>query len=182
MKTCKKCKTSKPLDEFYKHKTNSDGRNGKCKSCCISYTTNRPPGSRHSLSPKTYAPRNHEHRAASRHRFRTSEKGKAYDKAYSQSDAAKISRGKFYRKRIRQIREFLADYKLKHGCKDCGYRARYEALDFDHLPQFKKSFQLSQVNAHSQERLLREISKCEVVCANCHRVRTADRKKAAREC
>lgn len=33
MKTCTKCKESKSLTEYYKHKTNKDGVAGSCKTC-----------------------------------------------------------------------------------------------------------------------------------------------------
>lgn len=33
MKACKICKTEKPLSEFHKAKTNSDGLDKRCKSC-----------------------------------------------------------------------------------------------------------------------------------------------------
>jgi hypothetical protein len=58
---------------------------------------------------------------------------------------------------------------------DCGYNESAVALDFDHLPEFDKLFTIGN-NAHrSWAAIEAEIAKCEVVCANCHRVRTAAR-------
>jgi len=37
MKTCYRCKEDKPLSEFYKHHTNSDGYNGQCKRCFVGH-------------------------------------------------------------------------------------------------------------------------------------------------
>lgn len=67
--------------------------------------------------------------------------------------------------------------KLERGCADCGYAEHPEALHFDHLPGYKKLFQVSGVNL-SRETIIAEIEKCEVVCANCHAVRTARRRLA----
>lgn len=38
MKTCRKCKKSKPLEEFHKRKSAKDGLLGNCKSCQSEYT------------------------------------------------------------------------------------------------------------------------------------------------
>lgn len=52
-----------------------------------------------------------------------------------------------------------------------------QALDFDHLPGFPKTRDVSQmVYANKWEPIEAEIAKCEVVCANCHRVRTESRR------
>jgi hypothetical protein len=63
---------------------------------------------------------------------------------------------------------------MARGCTDCGYRTHPEALDFDHVDG--KRFTISRAVAHSWDDLLAEIDKCEVVCSNCHRVRTAQRR------
>lgn len=69
--------------------------------------------------------------------------------------------------------------KLESGCVDCGYDAHVEALEFDHLPGNEKVSDIARLvglSRTSKSRLLAEIAKCEVVCANCHRVRTARRR------
>lgn len=69
--------------------------------------------------------------------------------------------------------------KLAYGCKDCGYRVHHEALQFDHLPGSVKLGEVNKlVKSASAARLFAEIAKCEIVCANCHAVRTATRRSA----
>ena len=77
------------------------------------------------------------------------------------------------RHRIKK-RDELAAYKLEKGCADCGYKAHAAALDFDHLPGTTKSFDIGSAvtNAQDWKNVWNEVAKCEVVCANCHRVRT----------
>lgn len=57
-------------------------------------------------------------------------------------------------------------------CLDCGGRFHHSAMEFDHLPQFQKFFDLSRCRQRKFDEVLRELKKCELVCANCHRVRT----------
>ena len=67
----------------------------------------------------------------------------------------------------------LAEYFKSHPCVDCGKTDRM-VLEFDHLRD--KSFTIStQLAYRSGQSILEEIGKCEVVCANCHRRRTARR-------
>ncbi len=75
---------------------------------------------------------------------------------------------------IARGRAFLAKQKLEQGCKDCGWKEHAEALDFDHV-RGEKKFTVSSRAWWSIERLAEEVVKCEVVCANCHRIRTFER-------
>jgi len=47
-------------------------------------------------------------------------------------------------------------------------------FEFDHLPGSEKANNVSWLAkmGRSVEKLMAEIAKCEVVCANCHRIRT----------
>jgi hypothetical protein len=66
------------------------------------------------------------------------------------------------------LREYLAD----RACADCGVRD-LAVLEFDH--RGSKRYNVSDLlrRAVSWSLILAEISKCDVVCANCHRQRTA---------
>jgi len=61
-------------------------------------------------------------------------------------------------------------------CVDCGGVFHPTAMEFDHLPQFIKCFDLSSWKMHNLKAVQAELEKCEIVCANCHRTRTAQRK------
>lgn len=71
--------------------------------------------------------------------------------------------------------ERVAAIKIESGCVDCGYNDHAVALDFDHLPGTEKSYTVSKMTSRRWETVAAEIAKCEVVCANCHRVRTHSR-------
>jgi hypothetical protein len=60
-------------------------------------------------------------------------------------------------------------------CIDCGVQYPYYVMDFDHRDAATKSFILSDVPRATSKSLMREIEKCDVVCANCHRERTHQR-------
>ena len=55
-------------------------------------------------------------------------------------------------------------------CADCGGWFPPECMDFDHRDPSTKRCAVSQ--AKSERALMHEMAKCEVVCANCHRIRS----------
>ena len=76
---------------------------------------------------------------------------------------------RLYNKQRRKIRrQYINDYKSSRGCKLCGYNKCAEALVFHH-PNDDKKFGISELTTHSLEKLKKEMAKCEVLCANCHR-------------
>jgi hypothetical protein len=60
-------------------------------------------------------------------------------------------------------------------CSDCYITYPYYVMDFDHVRGIKKN-DVAKMCSSSIEALKTEIAKCEVVCANCHRIRTQERK------
>lgn len=74
--------------------------------------------------------------------------------------------------------EAVRRWKEKHGCADCRRMdLPYFCLELDHLPQYTKLANVSRLirDSVSIERLSEEISKCQVVCVLCHRIRTYSR-------
>jgi hypothetical protein len=66
---------------------------------------------------------------------------------------------------------------LKAGpCLDCGVRYPSYVMDFDHRPGTEKAAAVGLMFGTTVERLLEEISKCDLVCSNCHRERTRQRR------
>lgn len=61
-------------------------------------------------------------------------------------------------------------------CTDCGVSYPSVCMDFDHISDDKENVisQLVHIGS-SLKRIQGEIDKCEVVCANCHRIRTSSR-------
>ena len=62
-------------------------------------------------------------------------------------------------------------------CADCNEPYPSYVMDLDHVRGVKK-FNISSTRNRSYEDLRNEIAKCDVVCANCHRIRTHNRKLA----
>ena len=61
-------------------------------------------------------------------------------------------------------------------CADCGVQYPYYVMDFDHREGETKEYQLNRIDRMTTRAILNEIKKCDVVCANCHRVRTYKRR------
>lgn len=93
------------------------------------------------------------------------------------TQAARDRENQSHQRIRREKRDKLDSLKLLRGCVDCGYNVRPEPLEFDHLPQYEKSFTIgAAVSAGTPwQAILEEIEKCEVVCSNCHRIRSVDR-------
>lgn len=70
--------------------------------------------------------------------------------------------------------DLVNDYLATHPCVDCG-ESDIVVLEFDHRDQSLKLWNISTMvsTGFSWEKILEEIKKCDVRCANDHRRRTA---------
>jgi hypothetical protein len=60
-------------------------------------------------------------------------------------------------------------------CMDCGGWFEPCQMDFDHVRGIKDT-DVTHMKSRSLKILLEEVEKCELVCANCHRLRTEKRR------
>ena len=71
----------------------------------------------------------------------------------------------------------LLDQLRSVPCADCGGRFAQCSMDFDHRDPTTKVRAVTRMIFGSIERMLAEAAKCDIVCANCHRLRTFERRK-----
>jgi hypothetical protein len=99
----------------------------------------------------------------------------AYGREHYLANRQKYIDAEARRKRERAERRtrYLIEFFRSHPCADCG-EADPVVLEFDHLRD--KRFEITnQFASRNWQEILDEIAKCDVVCANCHKRRTARR-------
>ena len=76
---------------------------------------------------------------------------------------------KAVQRRRTKVREMAVNY-LGGKCQICGYNRCQQALDIHHRDPDKKDFAISAKGyTRSWEKVLNELRKCILICANCHR-------------
>lgn len=77
---------------------------------------------------------------------------------------------------IVEVKAFVKQLKESTPCADCGKYFPHFVMDFDHLGDDKEYLISSMVGSgYGITTIQKEIDKCELVCSNCHRVRTFTR-------
>ncbi len=107
-----------------------------------------------------------------------------YRMPYKDPDRQKVSQHESYlrnkdrvkardRARLDRNQEFIKKYKSRDDvtCVRCD-EGRWQCLDFHHPDPSSKDMSIADLvkRRYRIERILEEINKCEVLCANCHRV------------
>ncbi|MEK6224993.1 MAG: hypothetical protein AABM40_01715 [Chloroflexota bacterium] len=100
---------------------------------------------------------------------------RAYDRRYyhERGKEARLARR---RKHLMKARAWMAALKEGVPCADCGQLFPVFVMHWDHLPGYEKLGSISgMVGSRSRTITIAELKKCELVCANCHVVRTISR-------
>ena len=103
------------------------------------------------------------------------EKNKLCKKKYYQDNRQKsLERSKQSRDRRKA---YVNKIKESKPCSDCNKYYPYYVMQFDHIPE--RGAKIGSINnlirTAGMQKLLGEIEKCEVVCGNCHSIRTHSR-------
>lgn len=113
--------------------------------------------------------------------FKDSSTRKTYMKEYHKKyyadnmEAIKEKTVKANRRLRTRNREFLINIKESSPCTDCGKKFPYYVMHFDHIYEKNASIATLSRACVSLERLQQEINNCELVCSNCHAIRTHER-------
>jgi hypothetical protein len=172
-KICTKCKSSKEITEF------SPKGNGKfasrCKSCIAEIRRNNYVSIKQE-SKEVALLTSSKKECSSCHVFKDiCEFYKNYNCSTHRNECKECNRIRAAAGRA-SLKEFLIELKSK-PCTDCGREYPYYVMDFDHLDGYVKNYNISELRFVSKNLLLEEIAKCDLVCSNCHRIRTHNRLK-----
>jgi hypothetical protein len=107
---------------------------------------------------------------------------RAYHRSYYKSHKSRfIEKNRRNKNRQRARLRAIMWAAKQRPCEDCGQEFHPWVMEFDHRdPETKQAAVANLVSKGCPDaRLLEEISKCDVVCANCHRMRTYQRLQKA---
>jgi hypothetical protein len=150
-KECPDCRIVKPESHFGRNRGMRDGLQFYCRPCNrirIAKWRKANPGKAAATQAAYY---------------------RAHKKLYAER------RNRWRRKRVAQLVAMLK----AAPCMDCKQSFPSCVMDFDHRPGEVKRFLLktSKMVTYKLTTIMLEIAKCDLVCANCHRVRTARRRR-----
>lgn len=91
---------------------------------------------------------------------------------YETHRQAQVERVRKNNGRYRKDRRAIIDQAKDKPCADCGSIFPPYVMDFDHMRGSKKVANIASMTGWSIEAIKKEIDKCDVVCSNCHRIRT----------
>lgn len=97
----------------------------------------------------------------------------ANKKYYLNTPERNVQRRAFTARRVAENQSWVLEYLLSHPCVDCEI-TDVRVLEFDHV-RGAKSFNISESFWRNPVALQKEVAKCDVRCANCHRIVTQQR-------
>ena len=107
------------------------------------------------------------------------ERGRTY---YHKNHQRQLELALLRKKKYREQRKLWLEKLKDRPCADCGVKYPPYVMDFDHRDAEIKVASISWLTLHNTsnlEKIKLEMEKCDLVCSNCHRIRTHNRLKIA---
>ena len=177
-KRCPQCQVEKPYAAFEVDKGTKTGRRSWCLECHVPYMQDycKTPAQREKR--KAWYEANRE-QVLAQARQRWKERGHLYEPARQRwAEENREKQLAYWRDKQAQHITWLAERHGDQPCLDCGNHFQWCAMDFDHVRGVKKQA-VSKMSNYRREMVEAEIAKCDLVCANCHRVRTDARRNTS---
>jgi hypothetical protein len=144
-KRCKVCEADLPGGQFYNDPQTADKLTRDCKECRRKYKNQWR---------ADYKTRNGER------------DGARYDRDHLKESADRKAQ------RVKDLAEWVNEMKSQ-PCMDCGGTFPPVCMDYDHVRGEKRRSVTRMIHElYSRASILEEIAKCDLVCSNCHRIRT----------
>lgn len=170
---CIDCKQLKLFEEFYNDKDKKFGYSNHCKLCSTiahkKYKKNNP--EYFQKYNKQYRIENLEHLNEYNAKYR--EENREYLNAYMRE----------HRKETAIVTKALVNTTKAIPCISCGISYPTYVMDLDHIDRSTKKFNISTASgrSHKMSKITNEISKCQVLCANCHRNKSHEEEQMKRK-
>ena len=99
-------------------------------------------------------------------------------RSYRKHGRSKDAETQLRNRKLRQ--DYVLDYLEQHPCVKCG-ETDIRVLEFNHIDPSQKYFEVSRLlQNYGMQKLIDEIDKCEVLCANCHAKHTSEQNNSYR--
>lgn len=167
MKRCSFCKIDKDKKEFHKHSSRKDGLQTACIQCQYLYkkqwAEHNPDKAK--ASSQKWVDANHDKRLITYKKYRN-----------NNHEERRVRTNSRYKNTSINATYLIPKYK-DIPCMDCKGVFPFVAMDFDHRLKETKCFSISKYRVYKATpenitKVALEIDKCDLVCSNCHRIRT----------
>lgn len=167
-KICSKCGVLKNSTCFYRNSRNACGLASICKECQSQYPRSYRPEYEISLESRECLCCGAVKPASEFYKRKTTKGG-----LYYYCKACHTEQGT---SRRWATRDFINSLKSGKPCTDCGGSFPPHCMDYDHRDGSQNKIKdVAAMKTFSRDNVIREIEKCDLVCANCHRERTYQR-------
>jgi hypothetical protein len=68
-----------------------------------------------------------------------------------------------------RLTDIITEHYGEYKCSVCGYDKCLNAIEFHHFNSGEKDFEVSKMSSFSKDKIVCELEKCLMLCANCHR-------------